>query len=69
MLALAIVVWVAAHGLRQRWQLGPLPAALFFAVRVCIGYATLWLACSLLVRWIVFATSWSLVGLCLGAAA
>jgi hypothetical protein len=68
-LALAIMVWVVAHGLRQRWQLGRIPAVLFFVVRVCIGYAALWLACSLLVRWIVFATSWSLVGLCLAAAA
>ncbi|MEC9004075.1 MAG: hypothetical protein VX644_11925, partial [Planctomycetota bacterium] len=68
-LALAIVVWVVSHGLRQRWELARIPAVLFCIVRVGIGYATLWLTCSLLVRWIVFATSWSLAGLCLASAA
>ncbi|HIA18604.1 MAG TPA: VWA domain-containing protein [Planctomycetaceae bacterium] len=69
LLLVAIMVWVAAHRLRHRWQLNRILASVFMVARVGIGYVTLWLTCSLLSRWIVFATSWSLWGVCLGTAA
>ena len=69
LLVVAILAWVGAHHLRGRWQLKHAPAIVFFVVRAGIGYVTLWLTCNLLDRCqIVFATSWSLWGVCLATA-
>ena len=68
LVAIATLIWVGTHHFRARWKLSRLPAIVFFVVRAGIGYVTLWLTCSLLVRWIVFATSWSLWGVCLATA-
>ena len=69
LLVVAILAWVGAHHLKERWQLKHVPAIVFFVVRAGIGYVTLWLTCSLLDRClIVFATSWSLWGVCLATA-
>jgi len=68
LVVMATLFWVGSHHLKKRWELGRVPTIVFFAVRSGLGYVTLWLTCSLLVRWIVFATSWSLWGVCFGAA-
>jgi hypothetical protein len=68
LVVIATLIWVGSHHFRKQWQLGRVPAIVFFVVRSGIGYVTLWLTCSLFVRWIVFATSWSLWGVCLGTA-
>ena len=69
LLLIAILIWVAAHRLRHRWQLNGILTTIFMVFRVGLGYVTLWLVCSLLSRGIVFATSWALWAVCLGTAA